>query len=208
MSLRVIPSKMNLIRFRRTLNFLIRVHDLLEDKKEILLLEISKRINETIKLRKEVNEMLKNAYELLNKANVIMGNKKIEMIEPISEYKIEIKKRKIMGISIPAISFSKEKKPISYGISQPTVLLDNFIEIFDKCIPMLLKLAEMEMILIKLLEEVKNTQKRINALEYVLIPRYKSLIAFISSVLEESEREEFVRIKKLKNIWMRRAVHE
>ncbi len=207
MSLRVIPSKINLIRFKRTLNFLIRVHDLLEDKKEILLLEISRRLNETIKLRKEVNEMLRYAYELLSKANVIVGNKKIEAIKPVSEYKIEIKKRKIMGITIPAISFSKERKPISYGISQPTILLDNSIEVFDKSILMLLKLAEMEMILIKLLEEVKNTQKRINALEYILIPRYRNLIAFISSVLEESEREEFIRIKKLKSIWMRRAKH-
>ncbi|MEM2742664.1 MAG: V-type ATP synthase subunit D [Candidatus Methanomethylicaceae archaeon] len=207
MSLKVVPSKTNLIRLRRTLVFLKRAHELLEEKREILLLEVNRRIRECIKLKSEVNELLKNTNEILTKAIIILGLREINFISqfPRFEYKIEVQKHKIMGVSVPSISFSKEEKLLSYGISQPTVLIDQFIENLDKAIPLLIKLAELETIIIRLLEEVKKTQQRINALEQVLIPNYENLIKYISSVLEESEREEFVRIKKLKNIWARRS---
>ncbi|MDH5806301.1 MAG: V-type ATP synthase subunit D [Candidatus Methanomethylicaceae archaeon] len=207
MSLKVVPSKTNLIRLRRTLVFLKRAHELLEEKREILLLEVNRRIRECIKLKSEVNELLKNTNEILIKAIIILGLREINFISqfPRFEYKIEVQKHKIMGVSVPSISFSKEEKLLSYGISQPTVLIDQFIENLDKAIPLLIKLAELETIIIRLLEEVKKTQQRINALEQVLIPNYENLIKYISSVLEESEREEFVRIKKLKNIWARRS---
>ncbi|MCS7097860.1 MAG: V-type ATP synthase subunit D [Candidatus Methanomethyliaceae archaeon] len=198
---------MNLIRFKRTLIFLKRAHELLEEKREILLVEINRRIHELIKLKSEVNNLLQNAMNLLNRATIIIGSREMDAISqsPRIVYEIEVSKRKLMGVSVPSISFSKEEKPVSYNISQPTILIDLFIEAMDKSMPLLVKLAELETIIIRLLEEVKKTQQRINALEQVLIPHYQHLIAFISSVLEETEREEFVRVKKLKNIWMRRA---
>ncbi|MEM0232365.1 MAG: V-type ATP synthase subunit D, partial [Candidatus Methanomethyliaceae archaeon] len=170
MSLKVVPSKTNLIRLRRTLVFLKRAHELLEEKREILLLEVNRRIRECIKLKSEVNELLKNTNEILIKAIIILGLREINFISqfPRFEYKIEVQKHKIMGVSVPSISFSKEEKLLSYGISQPTVLIDQFIENLDKAIPLLIKLAELETIIIRLLEEVKKTQQRINALEQVL----------------------------------------
>lgn len=207
MSVKATPSKINLIRFRRTLSFLKRAHELLEEKREILLIEINRRIHELIKLKSEVNNLLQSAINLLNRATIIIGSKEMDTISqsPRIIYEIEISKRKLMGVSVPSIFFSREEKPVSYNIARPTILIDLFIETMDKSIPLLIKLAELETIIIRLLEEVKRTQQRINALEQVLIPQYQRLIAFISSVLEETEREEFVRVKKLKNIWMRRA---
>lgn len=205
--MRVAPSKMNLIKFRRTLAFLRRAHDLLEEKREILLLEINRRIGEATKLRSQVNGQLRSAYELLDAASVVIGAMEMRLISktPRFAYDITVSKKKIMGVSVPSLELSKKTNPLSYSISKPTILLDEFIEKFDGVLPLLVRLAELESALIRLVEEVKKTQHRINALEQFLIPRYQSMVSMISSVLEEREREEFVRVKKVKNLLEKKA---
>lgn len=205
--MRVAPSKMNLIRFKRTLAFLRRAHDLLEEKREILLLEVNRRIGEASKLRSEVNRLLLDTYKLLDEASIVVGTKEIALISknPRFEYEITASKKKIMGVSVLSLELSKKTNPVEYGISKPTILLDQFIERFDETLPKLIRLAELESVLIRLVEEVKKTQHRINALEQFLIPRYQSMVSLISSVLEERDREEFVRVKKVKNLLEKKA---
>lgn len=202
MSMRVAPSKMNLIRFKRTLAFLRRAHDLLEEKREILLLEVNRRIGEATKLRSQVNEQLREAYELLDAASVVVGTKEMSLISrtPRFVHDLLVSKKKIMGVSVPSLEVSKKINPVSYGISKPTILLDQFVEKFGEILPLLVRLAELESALIRLVEEVKKTQHRINALEQFLIPRYQSTVSMISAILEERDREEFVRVKKVKTL--------
>src|SRR5512136_1029132 len=99
MSVRVAPSKMNLIRFKRTLAFLTKAHDLLEDKRDILLLEVSRRVGEAAKLREELNRTLKEAYDLLDSAAIIIGSKELETAgkAPRITFDITSTKRKVMG---------------------------------------------------------------------------------------------------------------
>ncbi|MCX8182465.1 MAG: V-type ATP synthase subunit D [Candidatus Methanomethyliaceae archaeon] len=200
--MRVAPSKMNLIRFKRTLAFLRRAHDLLEEKREILLLELNRRIGEATKLRSQLNEQLRSAYALLDAASVIIGAREMSLISktPRYDYDITVSKKKIMGVSVLSLELLKESNPLTYGISKPTILLDQFIEKFDEILPMTLRLAELESVLIRLVEEVKKTQHRINALEQFLIPRYQNMVSMISAILEERDREEFVRVKKVKTL--------
>ncbi|MBC7112954.1 MAG: V-type ATP synthase subunit D [Candidatus Methanomethyliales bacterium] len=207
MSMRVAPSKMNLIRFKRTLAFLRRAHDLLEEKREILLLEVNRRIGEATKLRSQVNEQLREAYELLDAASVVVGTKEMSLISrtPRFFYDLSVSKKKIMGVSVLSLEPSKRFNPVTYGISKPTVLLDQFIEKFDAVLPLIVRLAELESALIRLVEEVKKTQHRINALEQFLIPRYQSMVSMISAILEERDREEFVRVKKVKTLLEKKA---
>ncbi|MGQ9759637.1 MAG: V-type ATP synthase subunit D [Candidatus Methanomethylicaceae archaeon] len=207
MSIRVAPSKMNLIRFKRTLAFLRRAHDLLEEKREILLLEINRRIGEATKLRSEVNVMLREAYRIFDVASVVIGTEEMGLISktPLMEYKLAPSKRKIMGVSVLSFEVSKVKNPVPYNISKPTILIDQFVERLVEATSLLIRVAELENILIRLVEEVKRTQHRINALEQFLIPRYQSMVSLISSVLEERDREEFVRVKKVKNLLERKA---
>ncbi len=205
--MRVAPSKMNLIRFKRTLAFLRRAHDLLEEKREILLLEVNRRIGEATKLRSQVNEQLREAYELLDAASVVVGTKEMSLISrtPRFFYDLSVSKKKIMGVSVLSLEPSKRFNPVTYGISKPTVLLDQFIEKFDAVLPLIVRLAELESALIRLVEEVKKTQHRINALEQFLIPRYQSMVSMISAILEERDREEFVRVKKVKTLLEKKA---
>lgn len=207
MSITVAPSKINLIRFRRTLAFLRRARDLLEEKKDILLLEVNRRIGEATKVRSELNRTLKEAYSLLDAATVAVGTKEMEAAGGIQRltYELRVSKRKVMGVTALTFEIRVVKRPVGYSISKPSILIDETSEKFQQALPLTVKVAELESTLVRLVEEVKKTQQRINALEEFLIPRYTSTVSLITSVLEERDREEFVRVKKVKNLLERRS---
>ena len=207
MSITVAPSKINLIRFRRTLAFLRRAHDLLEEKKDILLLEVNRRIGEATKVRSELNRMLKEARSLLDEATVVVGTKEMEAAGGVQRftYELRVSKRKVMGVTALAFEVLATKRPVGYNISKPSILIDETSEKFQQALPLTVKVAELESTLIRLMEEIKKTQQRINALEQFLIPRYASTVTLITSVLEERDREEFVRVKKVKHLLERKS---
>ncbi len=199
---------MNLIRFKRTLVFLRKAHDLLEDKRDILLLEVSRRAGEAAKVREELNRSLKEAYELLESTTVVMGTKELETAGKIPRISFDLtsSKRKVMGVTTVSFQLANIKRTIGYDISRPTVLLDDTSERFFQALPLIIRVAELESTLFRLVEEVKKTQQRINALEQSLIPRYAATVSLITSVLEERDREEFVRVKKVKNLLERKQM--
>jgi V/A-type H+-transporting ATPase subunit D len=193
---------MNLIRFKRTLAFLGRAHDLLEEKRDILLLEVSRRTGEATKLRGELNKILKEAYTLLDSAAVVTGTKELDAIAKIPRvtFDLQSSKRKVMGVTTVSFEMINTKWVVGYDISKPSILLDDAAEKFYQALPFIIKVAELESALVRLVEEIKKTQQRINALEQFLIPRYSATVSLISSVLEERDREEFVRVKKVKSL--------
>ncbi len=207
MSIKAAPSKMNLIKFRRTLSFLKRAHDLLEEKRDILLLEVSRRLGEATKAREELNRLLQSAYASQDAAATAVGTDELRRISasPIATFEITASNKKIMGVTTSAMELTNLKRTVSYSISQPTVLIDEAAEKFLDALPVIVRVAELESTLINLVEEVKKTQRRINALEQFLIPRYQEAVTLISSILEERDREEFVRVKKVKSLIERRA---
>ncbi|MBC7120414.1 MAG: V-type ATP synthase subunit D [Candidatus Methanosuratus sp.] len=207
MSLRVAPSKMNLIRFKRTLSFLSRAHDLLEEKRDILLLEVNRRIGEATKLRSDLDRTLRDAYDTLDEAAAVVGSKEIESAArfPSTTFGLSTSKKKVMGVSVLSLNLENVKTSVAYGLSRPTVLTDDAAEKFRLGLQLAVRVAELENTLVNLVEEVKKTQRRINALEQFLIPRYSATVAMISNILEERDREEFVRVKKVKRILERRA---
>jgi len=207
LSIKAAPSKMNLIRFRRTLSFLRRAHGLLEEKRDILLLEVSRRLGEATKVRGELNALLKSAYASQDAAATAVGTDELKRISasPIATFQVNASNKKIMGVTTLALELTDLKRSLSYSISRPTVLIDDAAEKFLESIPVIVRVAELESTLINLVEEVKRTQRRINALEQFLIPRYEDTVLLISGILEERDREEFVRVKKVKSLIEKRA---
>lgn len=207
MSLRVAPSKMNLIKFKRTLAFLRRAHDLLEEKRDILLLEVNRRIGEAAKLREELNRTLNEAYRLLDSAAAAVGSREIATAAsiPAVSFELEAARRKVMGVPVFGFAIKDIKRSLTYGFSKPTILLDEAFQKFNQALLVAVRVAELENTLVSLVEEVKRTQRRINALEQFLIPKYSATVSMISNILEERDREEFVRVKKVKRILERRA---
>jgi V/A-type H+-transporting ATPase subunit D len=206
MSIKVPPSKMNLIKFKRTLAFLRRAHDLLEEKRDILLLEVTRRVGEATKTRSELSQVLKEAYASLDSAAVVVGTKELEAAERVPRITFDLasSKRKVMGVTTISFELTNIQKTIGYDISKPSILVDETSEKFFQALPIMIKVAELESTLVRLVEEVKKTQQRINALEQFLIPQYLATVTLIASVLEERDREEFVRVKKVKSLLERR----
>ncbi|MDD1775775.1 MAG: V-type ATP synthase subunit D [Candidatus Methanomethylicus sp.] len=207
MSIRAAPSKMNLIRFKRTLIFLRRAHDLLEEKRDILLLEVNRRIGEATKVRSDLDRVLKEAYGILDLAAATVGTKELSAAGKIPQVTFDLRtsKKKVMGVTTLSFEPTNIKRSQSSNISKPTILLDETSDKFQQALFLIVKVAELESTLVHLVEEVKRTQRRINALEQFLIPRYATTVSLIASVLEERDREEFVRVKKVKSILDRRA---
>jgi V/A-type H+-transporting ATPase subunit D len=124
---------------------------------------------------------------------------------PRITFDLQSSKRKVMGVTTISLELINTQKVIGYDISKPSILVDETSEKFYQALPLIVKVAELESTLVRLVEEVKKTQQRINALEQSLIPQYSATVSLIASVLEERDREEFVRVKKVKSLLEKRS---
>lgn len=153
-----------------------------------------------------LNRALLEAYRALDEAYMALGSRTVEAaaIIPTSTAEFSIKHRSLMGIPIPSVIFTITEAKPSYGFVNTSVALDIAVKKFHSALNYAGKLAELENAVFRVVEEIRRTQRRVNALKYVLIPWHENAIKFIMSVLEERDREEFVRAKKVKRMIERR----
>ncbi len=203
---KILPTKITLIRLRRNLAFAKRVRKILEDKREVILHELDKLIEEISEESKKVWQVLFEAYDSLYNAYMSMGtlNMKAIALTSSATLGLEIKEENLMGVKIPRL-IAKGSGSIEYGFVESSSTLDKAVKRFQHLMPLLISLAEKENAIYKLAEELKKTQRQVNALKYVIIPNYEKSIYNIINALEEREREEFVRLKKIKEILERKA---
>ncbi len=197
----VLPTKINLINLRRSYATIRRIRRVLEDKREVLLLNIRIAIEEFTRLQNSVREKLRKAYEkysiAVSQAGLI-GLRSIESsIRKIAS--VIVGERAAFGIKIPVLSIDREsvQKP-EYPPGTTPYSLDVSIELLKEALEEIVKLAEAEATLKRLIEELRRTQKLINAIDYLIIPNYVNAIKRIRNVLEERMREEFIRLKLMK----------
>ncbi|RLE49708.1 MAG: V-type ATP synthase subunit D [Candidatus Methanomethylicota archaeon] len=206
MSMRVLPTKITLIRLRRSLTFLRRAYDLLEEKRDILLLQLEKLLEDAKRARDALNKALLEAYRALDEAYLAIGSKTIESaaIMPTATAEFSLKHRSLMGVPIASVIFTITEAKPSYGFINTSIALDVAVKKFHAALNYAARLAEVENAVFRVVDEIRKTQRRVNALRYVLIPWHENAIKYITSVLEEREREEFVRAKKVKRMIERR----
>jgi V/A-type H+/Na+-transporting ATPase subunit D len=113
---------------------------------------------------------------------------------------VNVNVRRIVDVKIPTLEIKTKEsgQELSYGFSETNVYVDKASKLIKNMLPQICKAAEYENAIFSLAKELEKTQKLINALEFVIIPQYQNAIAFIKGTLEEREREEFVRLKKVK----------
>jgi V/A-type H+-transporting ATPase subunit D len=205
MSVNITPTKANLIESKTRLSFSDKSYNLLDKKRTVLIQEIMKLVDEAKSLEAEINETFKDAYLALQQATVSMGLKHLSdyalSIHP--EEPFDIITRSIMGVDIPEIVLSDQEETsipsLPYGFSENNPALDVAIQKFNHVKNVSYKLAETEGRAFRLSMEIKKTQKSANALEKIEIPRLKEVIKQIEESIEEKDREENFRIKKIKN---------
>jgi V/A-type H+-transporting ATPase subunit D len=181
-------------------------HDLLEQKRQVLMMELVKHIDAAKTLQNDVSEVFADAYKALQRANVSLGIDTVEDIArsvPLTD-EIVVRLRSVMGVEIPDIDELDSSMNPSFSFYGSTGAMDEAYLCFRRVLMVLLRLAEVETSVYRLAVQIRKTHRRVNALEKVVIPTGKAESIFIESVLEEGEREDFVRMKIAKRLRQRK----
>ena len=193
-------TKTSLIAAQNSLELSRKGYELLDKKRNVLIMTIMSFIEKAEEIQKKVEVVFGDAYEALQTANITMGISNIEQIaQSIPEASgFEVLDKSIMGVEIPEISRQEEKLIHYYSFYHTNTALDVAMQKFHEVKLLLYELSEIEDSVYKLAMEVKRTQKRTNALQNIQIPKYEEIAGKILEVLEEREREDFFRLKVVK----------
>jgi len=208
----ITPTRMQLLELKERLQLASKGHELLSEKLEALTGELFSTVTDYKKKRIKVREQIVEANKSLNQLQIQMGEfgvQKISLSYP-RKFKIERTKKNLMGISIPIFNVKKEealkKDQILYSMHDTTARFDLALELFEKSLLDLIELAEVQSKLTRLAREITETKRRVNALNYIIIPRIEATISWIKLTLAEREREAFVRLKKVKKKISRKKI--
>ncbi|RPI94274.1 MAG: V-type ATP synthase subunit D [Chloroflexi bacterium] len=198
--LNIAPTRSNLIRIKKELQFAREGYEILDRKREVLTTELVRVAHEADVLQKEVWKVLETAYRALEKAQLTLGSDNVEWAALAANKTVEVhlKLRGIMGVAIPVIEARGEPEKMLYSLSGTNAALDEASAAFRE---VLIKTPQLSMLVTtvwRLAGELRKTQRRVNALQHIFIPAYEETVIFIVSSLEEREREETFRLKWLK----------
>ncbi|MBR4723993.1 MAG: V-type ATP synthase subunit D [Clostridia bacterium] len=204
--LNVNPTRMELARIKKSLAVATKGHRLLKDKRDELMRQFLNIMREAKDLREEVEKGLKSASKSLAIAGSVLQREVINsaFLLPKQEVSLEIEKRNIMSVDVPIFKAkmrtSAESDIFSYGYAFTGGDLDFAVSSFAEVLPKMLRLSELEKSAEMLAGEIERTRRRVNALEYVMIPDYRDTIKRITMKLDEAERSNTVRLMKVKDM--------
>lgn len=202
MKLDVNSTRMELLRLRKRVVLARRGHKLLKDKQDELLRQLMDLVKLVTDLRKTVEKLLQETSQRFLLARATMDPESVEqaMLVPSKKLSVAVKKRNLMGVRVPVFEETVSGKIHCYGFAATSGELDASLVSLDKVIAELLSLAEKEKTLFMLATEVNKTRRRVNALEYILIPNLDETIRHITMKLSEMERGDLVRLMRVKEI--------
>jgi len=197
---------MELTRLKRQLVTARRGHKLLKDKQDELIKKFIDLVRENKRLREEVEKELQMAFKNFIMARSQMPQEVLEesLMIPSARVSIDISKENIMSVNVPKIKINKEEGSniYSYGLATTSADLDSAITILSGMLEKMLKLAEIEKACQLMADEIEKTRRRVNALEYVMIPSMEESIKYITMKLDENERSNITRLMKIKEMVM------
>jgi V/A-type H+-transporting ATPase subunit D len=206
MKTRVNPTRMELTRLKRQIVVARRGHKLLKDKQDELIKKFIDLIKENKRLREEVEHDLEMALKSFTMARSQMPQEVLEesLMIPAAQVNIDVGKQNIMSVNVPKIDIHLQEGSniYSYGLASTSAELDNAISILSGMLPKMLKLSEIEKTCQLMADEIEKTRRRVNALEYVMIPSMEETIKYITMKLDENERSNITRLMKIKEMVM------
>ena len=202
-SQKVNATRMQLTLFKKRLKIAMRGYKLLKDKQDAMVQKFMQFIKENERLRKKIDKAIKMAVLEFSKAQV--KSSKLELLEalaiPMAVSYVDVDTTSVMNVSIPKISVKSDKvKGVTYGFSFTPVSLDESVIILSSIVEDLLRLAEVEKTCLVLGKEIEKTRRRVNAIEFVMIPEMTKQIKLITNRLEDNERSNIIRLMKAKEI--------
>ena len=199
MAVNTVPTKGNLLTTKKSLELSRVGYDLLDRKRNILIREMMMLIERATAIQDLIDSTYNNAYLALQRANITLGIcDEISKTVPVDDG-LSIDFRSVMGVEIPMVALAETPLSMHYGINTTNEWLDGAFLAFTEVKKLTVQLAEVENSVYRLANAIIKTQKRANALKNIMIPRFEETVKFISSALEEKDREEFSRLKVIKN---------
>ncbi|MFO7897466.1 MAG: V-type ATP synthase subunit D [Planctomycetota bacterium] len=192
--LNVPPTKSTGLRIDNELQFAREGHDLLEQKRQILVLELARYVEAAKREQQEVDDLLAEAHAAVREAAARVGSQKLarDAISVPVTTRLSVSEHRVMGISVPEIHAEPAAVEATFGFAGGTVKADDVRAAFSRALEAISRLAQTQNAVFRLARELRKTQRRVNALDKIFIPDYEETLAFIESTLEERERESFV----------------
>ena len=194
----IVPTKGNLLATKKSLALSRTGFELLDRKRNILIREMMALIGRAATIQNQIDDTYEEAYASLQKANITLGiSAELSLTVPLDN-NLNVAYRSVMGVEIPMVSLKESKIPIPFGLRSTNIELDNAYNKFNDVKRLTAELAEVENSVYRLADAIKKTQKRANALRNIMIPRFEQTVKIITDALEEKDREEFSRLKVIK----------
>ena len=194
------PTRMELLRLRKRVALARRGHKLLKDKQDELMRRFLKLLARTRELRQEVEDGLREAYRSFAYASATTPSHVLDVAFTLSQAGLSVRTQTVhvMNLRVPRFTAELTGKIFGYGFTFTSGALDIALERYREILPKMLELAEREKSLEMMSDEIERTRRRVNALEYVLIPNIEETIRSITLRLAEMERATLTRVMKVK----------
>ena len=198
------PTRMELRRLKTRLKTATRGHKLLKDKSDEMIRQFMVYVRENKRLREEIEAELSSALKGFTLARAVSSNAVIEeaVMMPATKAEISLSSDNVMSVEVPSISVVEHEGQDKYPYSFDTVTseLEASIGTLSTLLVKLVKLAEVEKTCNMLADEIEKNRRRVNALEYVMIPQIEETIKYINMKLDENERASTIRLMKVKSM--------
>ena len=200
--IRANPNRMELLRLRRRGVTAKRGHKLLKDKLDELMKEFQARITDNRRLRRDVERDLQRAFGLFSLARTEAGSGVLASALMAGEALplLEVTEKALMSVRVPVFALGELPEPGGYSLATTPAVLDSALARLAAVAPRMIELAEREKAIELLAAEIERTRRRVNALEYVLIPTIEATIRDITMKLDEAERGNLTRLMKVKDM--------
>jgi V/A-type H+-transporting ATPase subunit D len=193
---------MELIRLKKRLIVAKRGYKLLKDKRDALIQVFVRLAKESNMVREELEEKLLKCYAIFSNTSSLMSKLALEetLMLPKAKGGTEVSFKNIMSVNVPQYKLKCEGRYYSYGLVDTTAELDSALKKYNEILPLMLRVAELDKSITLLANEIEKTRRRVNALEYVIIPDLEETIKFITMKLDEMARSATSAIMRIKEI--------
>ena len=202
MKLEISATRMSLLQLKKKIVLAKKGHKLLKDKLDELMRSFLDKVKENKIVREKVNSNLEKAYQKLSNGYSTYTFDEIKNLFSISDFslKLQTKYQAVMNLKLPTFQIETKGNIINYSLLNSSAEIDEGLLYLKEIVPELLKLYEVETAVTALAEEIEKTRRRVNALEFILIPNIDETIKYITMKISEAERSTLSRLMKIKEI--------
>jgi V/A-type H+-transporting ATPase subunit D len=196
----IAPTKSNLLRTKERLVTAQEGYDLLEQKREILVMELMRKVEQVKILERDLNRRIETAYPCLKRMLVVVGRERADRLSRSIKYKFDLREKRVAaaGMTLPSLEVRLPEAELKYSPANSFAECDETVLEFFDLLKILTELATVRTIAWRLAREVRKTQRRVNALEKMVIPTARDTKKYIEAALEEKDRDAFFSSKLLK----------